>query len=168
MRARPVRRGHGRWWGAVALCALLVGLWPAAVGAEPPDATCTATPYLTYINQFRAQANLPLLTENAAKLVGDCNHSRYVVKATIVHGEDSTNPWYTTSGNAAGLSGNVAAGCCQGTTYQGPIDLWMTGPFHGVGMIDPTFSAAVRALLPPAERQSTCSPPSHRPSRSHR
>jgi hypothetical protein len=125
---------------SLALMAMM-GFGTTAMAAEPPPAVCASAPYLAYVNTFRALANVPALTEDTTTIaggaplaVGDCNHSRYVVKDTIRHDEDPANPWYTAAGNAAGQRGNVAIASGP-YTYQDAIDSWMTGPFHAVNML---------------------------------
>jgi hypothetical protein len=132
---------HTRFFGLLSVAALLAmtNFGTTAVGAEPPHAVCPTVPYLAYVNSFRVVANLPLLTEDTAQLVGDCDHSRYVVKNSITHVEDPNNPWYTAAGAAAGQRGNVATATGP-FTYQDAINNWMTGPFHAIGILDPRLT----------------------------
>jgi hypothetical protein len=55
----------------------------------------------------------------------------------IGHSEDPGNPWYTAEGLAAAQNGNVMVSSGSTDPDSDAIDLWMTGPFHGVGLIDP-------------------------------
>ncbi len=119
---------------------------PTTTPTPLPTPTPTATPqpgleWLDYVNQFRALANLPHLTENPTWSAGGVLHGRYMVKNDVItHAEDPTNPWYTAEGDAAGRNGNVAVSSSVNTSDRFAIDLWMTGPFHAIGIIDPQLS----------------------------
>ena len=70
---------------------------------------CITSNWLTYLNHYRATANLPELIENPAWSHGAWLHSRYMVKNDIIqHDEDPQNDWYTQEGELAGRHGNVA------------------------------------------------------------
>lgn len=86
-------------------------------------------------------ANVPPLAENAAWSDGDFKHSRYMVKNNYIgHDEVIGNPWYTPEGLLAAQNGNVMIGGDASATDQSAIDLWMTTPFHAVGLIDPKLA----------------------------
>ncbi len=109
-----------------------------------PTATPTATPlppspeWLSYVNLFRVQANLPTVGENSSWSDGGYLHGRYMVKNNYIgHSEDPGNPWYTAEGLAAAQSGNVAVSSSVSASDYSMINLWMVGPFHAVGIIDP-------------------------------
>jgi hypothetical protein len=101
--------------------------------------TPAATPgWLARVNLYRKLSGVPALSSNATWSNGDRLHSRYVVKNnTLVHEEDSGNQWYTAAGAAAGVNSNVMASSQTSTTNAYAIDVWMTGPFHAVGIVDP-------------------------------
>lgn len=107
-----------------------------------PTATATAgTGWLAYVNRFRTQANLASLVENTDWSLGDWYHSRYCVKNDYIgHDETPGNPWYTPEGQLAAQNGNVMVSSSTSTTDNYAIDLWMTGPFHAVGIIDPKLN----------------------------
>lgn len=101
--------------------------------------TCSPA-WLSYVNLYRATAQLPLVTENPTWSDGDWKHARYMVKNDFIgHSEDSNNPWYTPEGNTAAASGNVMVSSNVNATDAYAIDLWMRGPFHAIGMIDPAL-----------------------------
>lgn len=109
-----------------------------------PTATPTATPlppapeWLSYVNLFRVEANLPIVGENSSWSNGGNLHGRYMVKNDYIgHSEDPGNPWYTAEGLAAAQNGNVAVSSSVSASDYSMINLWMTGPFHAVGIIDP-------------------------------
>ncbi len=96
--------------------------------------------WLQYVNQFRDLTNLPTLAENSTYSEGAVLHSRYMVKNDeITHSESSSNPWYTPEGAAAGSNSNVAVSSSPSTTDEWAINLWMTGPFHAIGVLDPSL-----------------------------
>jgi hypothetical protein len=113
---------------------------PAVFNAPTPTYTPTPAPpgWLSYLNTYRDMANLPLLTENSAWSYGDWLHSRYCVKNnTVGHTEDTSNPWYTPEGLAAAQNGNMMVSSTTASTDEYAIDLWMQGPFHALGILDP-------------------------------
>lgn len=125
------------------LLALLVSTLPGlaeergpADGASSPAVARPA--WLRYVNQLRKLAGLPGVTQSLAWNEGGRLHSRYMVKNDeITHYEDSSKPWYTEKGALAGANGNVMVSGSTTATNQHAIDSWMTGPFHGIGIIDP-------------------------------
>jgi hypothetical protein len=55
----------------------------------------------------------------------------------IGHDEDPNNQWYTPEGDTAAGNSNVMVSSSTSSPDEFAIDLWMSGPFHGVSMIDP-------------------------------
>lgn len=103
----------------------------------------TLPPWLEYLDRFRAQAGVQWPDEDLGWSDGCWKHSRYCVKNDVItHTEELTNTWYTPEGDAAGQSGNVAVSSWNGTTDEFFLDLWMRGPFHAVGMIDPRLASS--------------------------
>lgn len=112
-----------------------------ATGACPAVTPPASGTWLAWVNYYRRTACLALLTENTTWSSGGVLHSRYLVKNnTITHSEDPGNPWYTTEGNAAGENGNVAVNSSVSASDRSAIDLWMAGPFHAVGIVDPELN----------------------------
>lgn len=119
----------------------------AAKEADPPDLYLpfitkpnTNPDWLKYVNQFRDQVGLPHLTEESTWSDGAVLHSRYMVKNDVItHSEDPSNPWYASEGHEAAQNGNVAVSSSTSTPDEFAIDLWMTGPFHAVGILDPAL-----------------------------
>jgi hypothetical protein len=84
---------------------------------------------------------LPAVTENIKWSEGGQNHAKYMVKNDIIsHSEDKTNIWYTEAGALAAVSSNVMVSSITSTTDIEAIDMWMSGPFHGLGIIDPALN----------------------------
>lgn len=97
--------------------------------------------WLIHVNHYRALAKLPAVTANTAWSNGNQLHARYMVKNDFIgHSEDPNNPWYTPKGNAAAKNSNVAVSSSASMSDQAAIDLWMQGPFHAVGIIDPALA----------------------------
>ena len=119
--------------------ALFLLLGPALGGASGAPA---GTPsWLQAVNDYRALGGLPPVTEEASWSAGGVLHSKYMVKTgTISHDEDPGSPWYTPEGDLAAENGNVAV---SGTTAYTDVDAvndWMSGPFHGIGILDPRLT----------------------------
>lgn len=111
---------------------------PLVVGASSaPTPTPPSNDWLSYLNTLRGLANLPAVSENATSSDGAFKHSRYMVKNDVIaHSEDSGKPFYTTEGNIAAGKSNVMVSSTTNTTDMDALDMWMTGPFHGVGLLD--------------------------------
>jgi uncharacterized protein YkwD len=125
-------------------------LTPTPTPTTSPPATPTSTPtattqppleWLDYVNWLRSLGGLPVLTENPSWSTGGWNHARYMVKNDYIgHDEDPANPWYTEDGDAAAGSSDVMVSGYVDSTDIDAIDLWMSGPFHGLGIIDPALT----------------------------
>ena len=93
------------------------------------------------VNRYRALAALPPLKEEPAWTAGAALHAQYMVKEDeIAHFERTSSPWYTAAGDAAGRNGNLFAASVPGLGYRVPIDRWMAGPFHMLGLLDPRLA----------------------------
>ena len=111
---------------------------PTPTFPTPTPTATFATSWLGYVNRFRALANVPALDENSTWSAGGRLHSRYMVKNDFIgHDEDTSNPWYTPEGRTAAQNGNVMVSSSPSVPDEYAVDLWMTGPFHAVGVIDP-------------------------------
>jgi uncharacterized protein YkwD len=110
-----------------------------------PIASAPITAALARANLYRSLAGRGPLTENTAWSHGDRLHARYEVKNSnpshieIGHDEDPTNAWCTDAGRAAAQASNVMVSYSTATTDAQAIDMWMQGPFHAVGIIDPAL-----------------------------
>jgi hypothetical protein len=62
-----------------------------------------------------------------------------VKNGVIIHDEDPANQWYNPEGHAASGSSNLMVSSSTSATDEDAIDLWLSGPFHGVGVIDPSL-----------------------------
>jgi hypothetical protein len=125
--------------------AVIVG---TAWAAGPADATsidptppyiAPSADWLTTVNYYRAMAGVGPVTENPALSVGSYQHSCYMLRNGITHDEDPARPGYTAEGDQAGNNGNVAVSSAFGSAARNHIDLWMTGPFHAIGVVRPAL-----------------------------
>ncbi len=99
--------------------------------------------WLRYVNRLRALGGLAPVGWSRSWSRGDRLHARYMVKNEVLsHAEDPAKPWYTPAGAASARSGHVMASSTTSTSNRQAIDVWMTGPFHGVGIIDPELRQA--------------------------
>jgi uncharacterized protein YkwD len=115
---------------------------PTALPTSTPTAT-TQPPseWLDYVNWLRSLGGLPALTENPSWSTGGQNHARYMVKNNYIgHEEDPSNPWYTEEGVAAANTSDVMVSGNVDATDIDAIKMWISGPFHGLGIIDPALS----------------------------
>ncbi len=58
----------------------------------------------------------------------------------IAHSEDPANSWYTPEGDLAAQNSDVMVSGSTLTTDADAIDIWMQGPFHAIGIIDPALA----------------------------
>jgi uncharacterized protein YkwD len=125
---------------------------PTYTPTTRPTATSTPTPqeptpppsdWLGYVNWLRSLGGLPTVTENTDWSTGCQHHARYMVKNDYIgHEEEPSNPWYTADGASAAGSSDVMVSSNAGATDIYAVDLWMSGPFHGVGIIDPALTVS--------------------------
>jgi hypothetical protein len=107
---------------------------PAVDAAAPTDH------WLTTVNAYRAMSGLAPVTANAIWSTEATAHSCYLLLNGISHDEIPGNPGYTPAGDIAGNSGNVAVSSSTAATPRNHIDLWMTGPFHAIGVLRPNLA----------------------------
>lgn len=122
---------------ALALATVLPGQVAVAEATPPfipPDA-----PWLTTVNYFREMAGLGPVSEDPTLSDGAYKHSCYMLQNDIAHDEIPGRPGYTPEGDAAGNNGNVAVSSVFGASARGHIELWMTGPFHAIGILRPNL-----------------------------
>jgi Cysteine-rich secretory protein family len=118
--------------GFVLLCVL--------VPTRTPNADPGST-WLDRLNFYRATASLPLLVEDPALSAAIRQHARYMVMHGIVeHSEDRREAWATREGAAAAAVSNLAGSSRPTETDQWAVDMWMQGPFHALGILDPALA----------------------------
>jgi hypothetical protein len=110
-----------------------------SVSAGTSVVTASAGPsdhdWLRIVNTYRAMSGLAPVTANASWSDGGVKHSCYMLFNGISHDEIPGRPGYTVEGRAAGLNGNVAVSSSASASPRSHIDLWMTGPFHAIGIL---------------------------------
>ena len=123
----------------VAGMGLLLSLTLAIPGVASAEATPPFIPkdasWLTTVNYFRQMAGLGPVVEDATLSDGAYKHSCYMLQNDITHYEEAGKPGYTTEGERAGRSGNVAVSSAFNTGARSHIELWMSGPFHAIGVL---------------------------------
>ncbi|MAT06455.1 MAG: hypothetical protein CL424_15565 [Acidimicrobiaceae bacterium] len=87
------------------------------------------------MNTYRAMSGLGPVTANATWSAEAQAHSCYMLQNGISHDEIVGKPGYTAGGDVAGNSGNVAVSSSINAKARNHIDLWMTGPFHAIGIL---------------------------------
>ncbi len=111
-----------------------------ASGPTPPFIAARAD-WLTTVNYYRTMAGLLPVSEDPVLSAGALNHSRYMIgNGTIVHDEVNGGAYWTESGDNAGNNGNVAVSSSASTTARKHVELWMTGPFHAIGVLRPKLN----------------------------
>jgi hypothetical protein len=123
---------------ATVASALAIGTTASSVTAAGP----APDDWLGTVNVYRAQSGLAPVVENSAWSAGARNHSCWMLLNDIAHDEAPGTPGYTTDGDQAGNSGNVAVSSNGSATARSHIDLWMSGPFHAIGILRPSLQQA--------------------------
>jgi Cysteine-rich secretory protein family len=103
---------------------------PAPVAADVP-----VDDWLGTVNTYRAMSGLDPVVENTTWSSQARAHSCYMLDNGISHDEIPGRPGYTSGGDTAGNNGNVAVSSSAAATARNHIDLWMTGPFHAIGIL---------------------------------
>jgi Cysteine-rich secretory protein family len=106
------------------------------VSAAPSPAFIPATAdWLTTVNYFRAMSGLGTVVEDPSMSAGAKSHSCYMLYNGISHDETPGLAGYTPEGDVAGNSGNVAVSSAINTSARSHVELWMSGPFHAIGIL---------------------------------
>lgn len=132
--------GAGTTWirKTAAALALLVAIpvsLPAAHAEPSPPFIPADADWLTTVNYFREMSGLGPVAPDDALSAGAVKHSCYMLLNDITHYEDPSKPGYTVEGERAGRNGNVAVSSAFNTKARSHIELWMSGPFHAVGVL---------------------------------
>lgn len=128
------------------LLVLLVLALPAGCGTGLPSFevlpnVAPSGDWLARVNQFRAWAGLDPLTVDAALTPGGDLHCKWmVVNNTIAHGEIPGTECYSLAGHQAGMNSNLVVQSPTPNTVESALRGWMTGPFHGIALIDPRLT----------------------------
>ena len=106
-----------------------------AATSAPASAEVAAGDWLGTVNTYRAMSGLAPVSENTTWSSQAKAHSCYMLQNGIAHDEIPGRPGYTEGGDIAGNSGNVAVSSSVSATARNHVDLWMTGPFHAIGIL---------------------------------
>jgi uncharacterized protein YkwD len=132
----PTPRRSARRWVSIALGLAALGTTVTFGAATTASAAAPAPDdWLGIVNVYRAQSGLAPVSENPTWSGGARNHSCWMLLNGIAHDETPGTPGYTMEGDQAGNSGNVAVSSNSAATPRSHIDLWMTGPFHAIGLL---------------------------------
>ena len=141
MEGRVVVRVRRRSGVALACAVAAAGLG-FGVGTVPRAEAANQVLYsdagwLEVVNFYRTESGLDPVTEDSALTAGALKHSQYIVgNQTLVHDETDGGPYWTPEGDKAGNASNVAAS--GGTTPDRQfIELFMTAPYHALGILRP-------------------------------
>jgi hypothetical protein len=106
------------------------------LGLGAPTAQAVADDdWLGVVNTYRQMSGLSTITPNGTWSAEATAHSCYMLQNGISHDEIPGHPGYTPGGDVAGNSGNVAVSSSVDAKARNHIDLWMTGPFHAIGIL---------------------------------
>jgi uncharacterized protein YkwD len=108
------------------------GMTVSASGVDPSD-------WLAVVNTYRAQSGVPPLAENVSWATGTTNHSCWMLLNGIAHDETPGTAGFSPEGDQAGNSGNVAVSSAASTSPKSHVELWLTGPFHAIGILRPNL-----------------------------
>ena len=139
MRGRRERETSGAGVGGRLIASAILAV--AATGlvtlAAPvgPAAAVQDDDWIGVVNAYRSMSGLGPVTENPTWSAEGRDHSCYMLLNGISHHEVPGNPGYTPGGHTAGMNGNVAVSSSVDATARSHIELWMTGPFHAIGVL---------------------------------
>jgi hypothetical protein len=132
---RPRRRHRGRRSIPHLLALSAVAGTLLTTGASQSAGAVGDDDWLGIVNTYRAMSGLDPVTPNGTWSAEAKAHSCYMLLNGITHDEIPGRPGYTPGGDIAGNSGNVAVSSAVSATPRNHIDLWMTGPFHAIGIL---------------------------------
>ena len=125
---------------ATAFTAGVIATTSTVVFADPsPPFIPADADWLTTVNYYRQMSALAPVGVDVGFSDGAYKHSCYMLQNGISHDEIPGLPGYTPSGDLAGNNGNVAVSSAYNTTARSHIELWMTGPFHAIGVLRPNL-----------------------------
>ncbi|HEX2783334.1 MAG TPA: CAP domain-containing protein [Ilumatobacteraceae bacterium] len=114
-----------------------------AYAASPsPSYIPPTADWLTTVNYYRTMSGVSPVVEDPAMSAGAALHSCYMLYNGIAHDEVPGLTGYTPEGDAAGNSGNVAVSSAINTSARSHVELWMTGPFHAIGVLRPNLRSS--------------------------
>lgn len=140
----PSRRAHRTLSPTRVSAVVAIALGAAAVGAGWSVGEATSSvdraDWLGIVNAYRSMSGVPPIVAEPAWTAGAQAHSCYMIANDISHAEIPGQPGYSPEGHEAGVNGNVAVSGSVDADARSHIDLWMTGPFHAIGVLRPTLT----------------------------
>ena len=153
--AGPSPRRIARRWITTAL-GLVAASSIVVIGASSTaSAGPAADDWLGIVNVYRGQSGLAPVVDNPSWSGGARNHSCWMLLNGIAHDETPGTPGYTVEGDQAGNNGNVAVSSNAAATPRSHIDLWMTGPFHAIGLLRPSLQQAAFGICANSSNTAT-------------
>jgi Cysteine-rich secretory protein family len=135
--------GSGRISFASGFLATLIGAAALVAPIASHSAHAVADDdWLGVVNTYRAMSGLAPITGNNEWSAQDYDHSCYMLLNGMSHDETPGLPGYTPGGDLAGNKGNVAVSSSVSATARSHIELWMTGPFHTIGILRPNLTSS--------------------------
>lgn len=122
----------------LALSVTGLGLAGPTPDVAAADGEATA---LDAVNHFRTMAGVAAVTLDPVQAQAAMAHSCYMLQNGFSHDEVPGRPGYTTAGDAAGNAGNVAVSSATSMSDRAYVELWITGPFHAIGMLRPELTS---------------------------
>lgn len=150
-RRRPGPRGS--LVAALTTGAVLAGSFLGVAGPGTAQAV-SDDDWLGIVNTYRQMSGLAPVAANPAWNDGVVNHSCYMLQNGITHEESPGAPGYTSSGDLAGRNSNIAVSSSVSATARNHLDLWMTGPFHAIGILRHNLSSSAFGLCSNASTPS--------------
>ncbi|GLH97149.1 CAP domain-containing protein [Phytohabitans aurantiacus] len=148
--APPVRSPRRIVTAALAAVAVVLTFLPV-----PPSAAAAEPDWLAEINLYREAAGLAPAVEDPALTAGIQKHLTYLRETPSqyltgqyanLHLENPASPFYTPEGDAAGRASLLVFGA--GTHGVTNVRIWLTGPFHGLGMLRAQLAKVAYAADP--------------------
>ncbi|MCU1366254.1 MAG: hypothetical protein JWN39_1893 [Ilumatobacteraceae bacterium] len=113
------------------------GAVPNSTSLAAPSAADSSADWLGTVNYFRSMAKLGPVVEDPGMSAAATHHSCYMLYNGITHDETPGLQGYTADGDASGNNSNVAVSSQINAAARSHIELWMTGPFHALGILRP-------------------------------
>ena len=134
-------RGHSRLLVLLTTAIVIVVLGASFASAvERTPAQPKSNGWLAVVNYYRSTAHLPRVRKNDVLSKKATKHAKYMVRNDVVtHEENPKLPGYTKAGNEAGQSSNVAGWWGSTPSNRDFVEMWMTGPFHALGILRPNL-----------------------------
>ncbi|MCU1388838.1 MAG: hypothetical protein JWL72_2176 [Ilumatobacteraceae bacterium] len=124
------------------LAGIVFAVAPAAASAERPTPAAFNPPTaLDTVNFYRGMAGVGAVALDGSITAGAVSHSCYMLQNGISHDEQPGRAGYTQAGDDTGNKSNVAVSSAASMTDQAYVELWMSGPFHAIGILRPDLAS---------------------------